>query len=185
MAWRWLWYLPLMLLAGCAMAAIVAGVLAWGSVQYSRFPAWIPTFDGIALGGVCLLGASLCLLKLHRNLAVPFHVRGVPIVLGLAAIVGLIHITTALVQVVGDPNRYHGRENESSSAIHVEDAWGRRPQFGDGSPTGSVLTTIVAIFPGPISWLLAGAYFLYAKGFPPVSKHVPPVDAMGEIMRTA
>ncbi len=204
MSRTWIWYIPLAALAVSSAGLIVAGVLAWGAADDPHFGAWIPTFGAVALGLVYLVGAAVGLITLRRRLSAPHCVCKTRIAFGLAAVAMLLFIATTTISVVADSSRY-GAGDEDSTATYVGTR-AQQPQLptafanysdlraplpveavesGDGSPTGFVITTLIVIFPGPISWCLAAMYFLYARGFDPVSKRVPAADPMGQILRTA
>ena len=104
----WLWYLPLATLAFASVALIFAGTLAWGAAEVAGYADWLPTFAGVVIGTVCLVSALLGATHLRRRLSRPYHARGVPITLGLVAIVLLIFITTTTTLVIGDSGRYQG-----------------------------------------------------------------------------
>jgi hypothetical protein len=156
---------------------MVAGVLAWGAATDPHYAAWIPTFEGLFVGAICFGGALLCGLRLWVRSTVPFRVRKTPLLAGLVACSLLILILGASAAKLDNPSHYKGTPYENLAFTDPED----NPRPSSPAYVGMV---VLIVFPGPISWMLFGTYRFYAGGIAPVSSVVPPVDAIGEIMKT-
>jgi hypothetical protein len=167
---------PLIAVIVSGSALAVAGVLAWGAATNPRYDDWIPTFEGLTLGGICVVGGALSLKRLWANLEVPNRLRPISLLLGFTACL-LLTAACALTAPRLDERNHYGGTVFNLPFTEPE----ANPK---ASARGYVFSTLLVIFPGPLSWLLLGAHRLYARGVDPVSSVVPPVDAVGEILRS-
>lgn len=168
--------LPLVAVALSGIVLIVAGIQGWGSASAVSYDDWIPTFAGVYLGGLMVIGTAIMAIDIMSRTKLPFRIEKPKVFVGVIACTVLCTLAVILATSVGNEAEYERRVSREQTQFSIET---KAPSL---EPRSFVFAIVVIGF-FPFGALLWSVQKFYVDAFEPISEKVEGLDPMGQIMK--